>query len=199
MRTEDGFVESISRDGWAQVITSKSELCGGCGASNCCNSLASSSKMVVKTLNKAGAKAGDRVTLSLKPHTATKSAAIAYIIPVAGLIAGAVAGSALSQKLGGDESTISVLLALLGLASGFTMTILLSRWLSTHGRLTPIITGIIRTGISAPESIMAVDPVCKMVVRRSPAPASTIYGDKTYYFCHANCKDSFLENPERYL
>jgi YHS domain-containing protein/positive regulator of sigma E activity len=199
MRAEEGFVESISRDGWAQVITGRSELCGGCRASSCCSSLASSSKKVINALNKAEAKAGDRVTLGFKAHTAAKSAAIAYIIPVAGLIAGAVVGAALSQKFGGDEGVISALFALLGLASGFTMMILLSRWLSAHGGLTPIVIGIKQTENSTPKSVISTDPVCKMPVEPSQASASLSYDGKRYYFCAPGCKDSFLKNPKQYL
>jgi YHS domain-containing protein len=121
------------------------------------------------------------------------------MIPVAGLIAGAAAGVGFSQKLGTNESTTSVLFALVGLALAFTITIIISKWMSARGRLTPEITRIIRTGVSSPESFMTVDAVCKMVVDPAQAPASTIYGDKAYYFCHPNCRDSFLEDPERYL
>lgn len=199
MAIEEGFVANTSDDGWAQVITKKGGACGDCRASHCCSSLGSSSKMVVKALNNAGAKAGDLVTLGRDRHTATKSAAIAYMIPVAGLISGAIVGNALSQKLGTNESTASVLLALVGLAVGFSITLLLSKWMSAHGRLTPVITNIMRTGGAAPESFTAIDPVCNMVVNPATAAASSIYKDRIYYFCDSGCKDSFLKDPERYL
>jgi sigma-E factor negative regulatory protein RseC len=199
MKHEEGFVASNSEDGWAQVITTRGNMCGSCRAAHCCSSLGSTSKMAIRALNTAGAKAGDLVTLSLKTDAVIKSAAIAYLIPVVGLIGGAIAGVGLSQELGANETTISVLLALVGLVLGFAVTIIISRWMSARGGLTPVITGIMRTGIQSPELFMAIDPVCKMEVDPAQAPASLVYKDKTYYFCHAGCKDSFLKDPRRYL
>ena len=49
------------------------------------------------------------------------------------------------------------------------------------------------------ERRMAIDPVCKMVMNPAEAPASFIYGDKVYYFCHPNCRESFEKDPENYL
>jgi sigma-E factor negative regulatory protein RseC len=199
MKHEEGFVASKSEDGWAQVITTRGSMCSTCRAAHCCSSLRPSSKMVIRALNTAGAKAGDLVILSLKTDAVIKSAAIAYLIPVAGLIGGAVAGVALGQELRANETAISVLVALAGLLLGFAVTIIISRWMSARGRLTPVITGIMGVGIHSPELFMATDPVCKMEVDPAQAPASLIYKDKTYYFCQAGCKDSFLKDPQRYL
>ncbi|MFB3915953.1 MAG: YHS domain-containing protein [Terriglobales bacterium] len=46
---------------------------------------------------------------------------------------------------------------------------------------------------------MAVDPVCGMEVNEKSAPAETVYNNRTYYFCSADCKDEFEENPEEYI
>jgi YHS domain-containing protein len=71
--------------------------------------------------------------------------------------------------------------------------------MSARGRLTPVITRIIKPALKAPEASMAIDPVCKMVVDPAEAPASFMYQDKNYYFCHRNCQESFMKDPESYL
>jgi Cu+-exporting ATPase len=45
----------------------------------------------------------------------------------------------------------------------------------------------------------ATDPVCKMVIKKKDAAATSFYKGKTYYFCNPNCKKEFDEDPERYL
>lgn len=199
MVTEEGFVVDKTDDGWARVIASRRSSCGSCRAAQCCSSMGSSTKMVIRALDKSGAKPGDLVTMHLQSHTAIKSAAIAYMIPVAGLIGGAISGVTLSHELGTGESATSIVIALAGLALGFVITMILSKWMSAHGQLTPVIDNIIRTGIAAPDSFMAVDPVCKMAVDPSKAPASYLYKERTYYFCNRGCKEAFLKDPGRYL
>jgi YHS domain-containing protein len=76
---------------------------------------------------------------------------------------------------------------------------LITRWLATKQAFTPVITRVIKSGFRAPESLIAVDPVCKMAVDPQEAPASFVYQDKTYYFCHPNCKASFEREPDKYL
>lgn len=44
---------------------------------------------------------------------------------------------------------------------------------------------------------MTRDPVCGMEVKPNPALKSTCSG-QTYYFCHANCKHTFDQDPQRF-
>ncbi|MFQ5997397.1 MAG: heavy metal translocating P-type ATPase [Dehalococcoidales bacterium] len=46
---------------------------------------------------------------------------------------------------------------------------------------------------------MAIDPVCKMEVEESKAAATSEYKDKKYYFCSVACKQTFDQEPEKYL
>ena len=46
---------------------------------------------------------------------------------------------------------------------------------------------------------MAIDPVCKMEVKETPAAATTAYKGTTYYFCAPGCKRAFEKEPEKYL
>lgn len=46
---------------------------------------------------------------------------------------------------------------------------------------------------------MAKDPVCGMEVDPKATPYKAAYKGEVYYFCSANCKKAFEEDPERYL
>ena len=46
---------------------------------------------------------------------------------------------------------------------------------------------------------MAVDPVCKMEVYEKTANSKSEYQGKTYYFCAEMCRNTFEENPQKYI
>jgi YHS domain-containing protein len=48
------------------------------------------------------------------------------------------------------------------------------------------------------ETIMARDPVCGMEVKPNNALKS-VYNGQTYYFCRANCKHEFDQDPQRFV
>lgn len=199
MAEEEGLVASTSENGWAQVVADRRDACGDCGASGCCASLGGSSRMVIKAMNRAGADIGDLVTISLKSGTVVQSAAIFYLIPLVGLIFGAALGSKSNLGLPISETGASILFGFAGLASGFLITAVITKWLAAKQAFTPVITRIIKSGFRAPESLIAIDPVCKMAVDPQEAPATYVYQNKTYYFCHPGCKASFEQDPGKYL
>jgi len=45
----------------------------------------------------------------------------------------------------------------------------------------------------------AVDPVCKINVKKRNAIVRLKYRDRTYYFCSSRCKKTFAEMPKKYL
>jgi sigma-E factor negative regulatory protein RseC len=102
MAQEKGLVTSITEDGWAQVETDRNDACSHCGS--CRVSFGCNSEMTIKALNRAGAGVGDLVSIHLSSGTIMKSAAILYLIPVAGLISGAFMGEGLSTRLAMSEA-----------------------------------------------------------------------------------------------
>jgi sigma-E factor negative regulatory protein RseC len=199
MGHEQGLVTSLSHNGWAQVITERRDACGDCSASHCCASLESSGKISIKALNRAGAKAGDLVTISLHSLTVFKSAALFYLIPLLFLLTGTIAGARLNQVLSMSETGGAITLGFAGLFLGFLIARFITRWMSANNQLTPVITEIICPGMTAPESLKIIDPVCRMVVEPAKDSPSFVYKDKTYYFCHDSCMETFMNDPEKYL
>ena len=45
----------------------------------------------------------------------------------------------------------------------------------------------------------AIDPVCKMKIKKKEAAATSEYKGKTYYFCSMRCKEDFDSEPEKHL
>jgi P-type Cu+ transporter len=43
------------------------------------------------------------------------------------------------------------------------------------------------------------DPVCGMQVTPAAAAGKSEYKGRTYYFCSAECKQTFDKNPEKYI
>jgi len=150
MAQEKGLVTSITEDGWAQVETDRNDACSHCGS--CRVSFGCNSEMTIKAINRAGAGVGDLVSIHLSSGTIMKSAAILYLIPVAGLISGAFMGEGLSTRLAMSETSAIALLSLSGFILGFIITAIISRWMSAQRTLKPIITRIIRRGLVPPDS-----------------------------------------------
>jgi len=164
MEQEEGLIASIDDKGWAEVVTKRRDACGDCGAGHRCTAFAGSSKMLIKALNRAGANEGDHVVIDLASGGVIQSAAILYVIPVLGLIFGAVIGSTLDPGWPFKGTDASMLFTFLGLAFGFLVTVLISRHLSKKRQFTPVITRILKAGARGIDSLMAEDPICKALV-----------------------------------
>ena len=145
-----GLVVSIEKNGWAKVVTEKKSACSSCGASHSCHSSLSSSKIETKVLNTANAREGDLVSINLSMGKVLKNAALIYLIPIAGLLSGAILSASLNVKLAISETGAAILFSLIGLCLGFCITIFISRLMSTKNRNAPIITHIIKQGKEHP-------------------------------------------------
>lgn len=59
----------------------------------------------------------------------------------------------------------------------------------------PVFDVLLRKGRS---EMVAIDPVCRMQVRRDTAPAHVELDGRMYYFCSSGCLKAFAERPEHY-
>ena len=146
MAQRKGLVIRVEKDGWAQVATERKGSCDGCGPGHNCHSCLSSSKIVTRVLNKAGAKAGDLVTVSLDSNMILKNAAVLYLLPIVGLVASALLGADLSVDWGVSETGTAIGFGAAGLCLGFFIAVFISKQMSADDRLTPIISRIIQSG-----------------------------------------------------
>ena len=144
MAKKKGWVTDIGENGRAEVVIERGDACNNCQASQFCHSLADCSRINTKAINQADASVGDLVTIELNTKTVFKSAFVLYIVPVTGLLLGAISGNGLSENLGIENPGLTIILAFAGLAVGFTITSLYARWMSAKDNLTPIVTRIVR-------------------------------------------------------
>jgi Cu+-exporting ATPase len=47
--------------------------------------------------------------------------------------------------------------------------------------------------------VLATDPVCNMTVDENKTELKSEYKGETYYFCNPACKETFDNNPEKYV
>lgn len=201
MSKSQGFVSSISEDGWAEVVfhTSDPGMAGASGSRTChCSGGRGSARLAIKALNKAGSGVGDLVSVDRTPGALVRIAGTLFGIPAIGLILGIVVGVLLSQNLAVNEAG-AVIVAMAGLLLGIIIAVARYRKMSADDQLTPVITRVIRTAAKGVSSSMAIDPVCKMQVNPATAAASFDYQNRTYYFCAPGCQDAFAQDPSMYL
>jgi len=144
MAQKTGRVSSIEKDGWAMVVTEKGDACNNCESAQFCHSLADCSRMETRVINRANARVGDRVTISLSSSSVFKSAMILYLMPTLSLILGAIIGSGLHNYQGIGETGAAILFSFAGLILGFIIAGLISKRQTAGSKLTPAITRIIR-------------------------------------------------------
>ncbi|GAB4278317.1 MAG: hypothetical protein Kow0092_34120 [Deferrisomatales bacterium] len=86
--------------GKALVRTERSGACEGCAARGACAHLGGSREAQVWADDPLGVRPGERVVIAVPEGTVLRAGFLVYLLPVAALVAGAVAGNALGPRLG---------------------------------------------------------------------------------------------------
>jgi positive regulator of sigma E activity len=191
MPDKEGLVLNIKENGLARVVTRREQACDGCGSSACCPAMGATSSMVIEALNRAGAGAGDSVRVSMKPRSPVKSAAILYMIPTAGLVAGVVFSSYLTRRWSMDETTLSMILSLGGLVLGFMISFLINSWLARTRGYAPVVTRILCRGLKGAYSTTDKEPGPGHSLKLNQ-DFSTRQGGKSRH----SCLPDFRKKPE---
>lgn len=144
MAQKKGRVSSVSKDGWAIVITERDDACSNCESAQFCHSLADCSRIETRVLNRANAGVGDRVIISLSSISVFKSALILYILPTVSFVLGAVGGAGLNEQLGIGETGAGIIFGFAGLILGFTIAGFISKHRTAGNKIIPVITRIIK-------------------------------------------------------
>ena len=148
MTAERGIVEKVE-PGWAWVKTKRSSACDSCGSRHHCLTQGGD-QMLVKAQNSVQAKKGDEVELYLSTKTKLKGTAIVYLLPVFGILAGALSANPLSEALGLNPSLGMVFFTMTGLiASVFLMRYLANR-MAANQALTPLVKRVIFSARTMP-------------------------------------------------
>jgi sigma-E factor negative regulatory protein RseC len=130
-------------NGTAEVMTDKKSGCSGCQDTRHCEScLSGSDKIVAVVNNDACACKGDVVEIRHGTNAILGSAALFYVVPVFGLLAGAFIGGAAAGSWGLDESLGALLAGVAGLAIALAAVIGFTRTEFGRHRLVPHIVGV---------------------------------------------------------
>lgn len=142
MLETEGVVTKVGPDG-AYVETSRSSACGGCSSNQSCGTTTLSQmlggKMTsFKVLNPVGAVVGDRVVIGLDESALLKSSVLAYLTPLALLLAGAILGSQMAPAAETSDA-YSAWGAGIGLVLGFFSLKLLTVRTASKRHFQPVI------------------------------------------------------------
>lgn len=145
MSSERGIVERIEKE-YAWVRTKRKSACSGCSNRSHCSNLSGGNHMLVKVSNPVKAKKGDMVEVFLRTSLQLKCTFIIYMIPVLGLIAGALSAAPLANVFQISDSLGIVIFT----SSGFLLSVFLSRFLinriATGDQARPVIRRIFSYG-----------------------------------------------------
>jgi sigma-E factor negative regulatory protein RseC len=109
---------------FAEVETERKSSCGSCSATGVCGTAAlakvfGNRPSIVRVLNPIGAKPGDNVVVGIQESVLVRVSFVFYMIPIVGLIAGAIAGQSMALRFGSSGvELISIIGGLLGLMFG---------------------------------------------------------------------------------
>lgn len=118
--------------GIAEIVAEQPTACGSCSAKGGCGTSLLAGwfprrRLVFRLRNDIGAAVGDSVIIGLDEGYLQRGSLLLYAVPLAGLLLGALAGEALSMRIGWASELTAVLSCLLGLTTG----LLLMRRLTT--------------------------------------------------------------------
>lgn len=139
MIEESGIVVAID-GGYARVRTERRSVCGGCAAHGACGTslierFFGRRSIEVLALNQAHAAVGDRVVLGISEEGLLSASLAVYLVPVVGLVGGALLGDAVSGGL--DAGRTADLAGLLGAALGLSLALWWLRGYSSASRQRP--------------------------------------------------------------
>lgn len=142
---EEGVVRSL-HGGLAQVESVQTEACATCGARGACYAMGGEKTRVVTALNQAEAQVGDKVLLSMPRKAVLGASFLAYMVPVLGLIMGAVLGNSLAPNWGWEGQTGAVVFSLIGLAVSWLIVTVIAKKLAKRSNFTVRIVRVLEKG-----------------------------------------------------
>ena len=149
MAVERGIVTEVSADA-AWVKTSRSASCEGCTSKG--SFMSQGTDMVVKTINTANARVGDRVVVSLKTGAFLRATFLIYLFPILCLVTGAIIGHAAGSRLGLNPSALSAAAGFACLAAAVMVVKRTAGRMSADDAYQPRIVRIIGHDFPVPET-----------------------------------------------
>lgn len=135
-----------TRNEKALISTTRRGICADCAEKSSCsfeNALGKETPEEVTVLNPVNARVGDYVHFDLVGHTELKVSLMVWVVPLAGLIAGAIAGANLYETIHLSQDPATLIGAVLGFFLAFSLVMLYDRKAAKDPRLIPRILKVV--------------------------------------------------------
>ena len=155
MLEEEGVVLAVHGD-IAEVVTQKKSACGSCAAKSGCGtslveSLFPSRTRSFRARNEVRARKGDQVVIGLDESALQTASLLIYLVPLLGLIGGAILGTWLGSSPDGGTAE---LFSILGGAGGFFVFLAAVRRYSDMLSSKPVFQARVLRVLSPPDTVM---------------------------------------------
>lgn len=146
MISTNGVVVRVMENGKAEIVAEKKGACGSCTSAHSCHPSRSAMKLKTTVLNRANARPGDSVSITVSTASMMKSLALIYLFPVIGLMAGAILGANMAPDMSMSQTGGAILFGGAGLVVGFAAVIMISKKMASNDAYLPVITRVIKKG-----------------------------------------------------
>ncbi len=133
---------------YVQLSTSRRGICEGCSDKSTCSfdtALGKGTPEIITAINSLQAKPGDSVEFDLTGHEELKLSLIVWIIPLIGLIIGALLGATYYNFLSLSYDSGTLLGLVLGFGIAFSFVVIYEKFLANEKKVLPIILKINET------------------------------------------------------
>lgn len=131
---------------YARLTTSRRGICDGCSDKSSCSfdmALGKGKEEEITAVNPIKAKPGDAVEFDLEGHTELTVSIIVWVVPLIGLILGAVTGTMFHGLLSLSENIGTLIGAISGFGLFFFSVFLYERYFVNRSRLLPSIIKVV--------------------------------------------------------
>jgi sigma-E factor negative regulatory protein RseC len=156
--------EVVAREGrFAWVQTQRASTCGACAVNKGCGTAALAKVLGqrstrVRVLNEAGAGVGEQVIIGLPEQALVRGALAVYLVPLLGLLGGALFGAHLAGRLLAEQPDLfSIFFGGLGLAVGIGWLRYHARHIREDARYQPVV--VRRLGACRREGVLETEPL----------------------------------------
>jgi len=150
MANSTGIVSRTLPGSRAHVVADKQGGCGSCSSAKSCHTAHGPKKLTTTVINRIGAEPGDMVAIDVSTGRLLGGLAVIYLLPVFGLLIGAVIGTSVKEIVSLSETGSVLLFGGIGLTLGFGLVVTISKLLAVNDAFTPVISRVIQKSAVKP-------------------------------------------------
>ncbi len=150
MANEDGVVVSVD-GGMVRIKSRRTEACDHCAAKDGCRVMGGGKDMEFNVENTLGANVGDQVQVTVSDAAFLRVIFLVYLVPIMGLMVGAVLGQELGESMGYDPSMTAAILGFACMGGVFAIVRVIAGRMDKSERYKPHLLKIVAKAGDIPE------------------------------------------------